>query len=294
MYFDGSYTLKGAGASIVLIPPEGDVLKYAIQIEFPATNNIVEYEGLVNGVWLAKDLGIHWLLIRGDSQLVVKQVQKEYNCKNDMMAGYLAEVRRMEKFFVGFEVRYVPYLDNRDADHLSWIASYRALTPLDVIVEWLSNPSVQLEESTRGEVGVDLMVINETPHQPASHDNAKVERIARKSRMYHLIDGVLYQQRANEMMMRCISREEGIQLLEDIHKGVCGSHSSWCSIIGKAFRHGFYWPTAKDDAMEVVKSVKSVSSSRSKQWSMSILFGLSISPGPLQSGELTLWASYQG
>jgi ribonuclease HI len=45
MYFDGSYTLNGAGAGVVLISPEGDVLKYAIQVEFPATNNIVEYEG---------------------------------------------------------------------------------------------------------------------------------------------------------------------------------------------------------------------------------------------------------
>jgi ribonuclease HI len=58
MYFDGSYTLKGAWAGVMLIPPEGDVLKYAIQLEFSATNNIVEYEGLVNGLRLAKDLGI--------------------------------------------------------------------------------------------------------------------------------------------------------------------------------------------------------------------------------------------
>jgi hypothetical protein len=42
MYFDGSYTLKGAGAGVVLIPPEGDILKYAIQLEFPVTNNITE------------------------------------------------------------------------------------------------------------------------------------------------------------------------------------------------------------------------------------------------------------
>jgi hypothetical protein len=58
MYFDGSYTLKGAGAGVVLIPPEGDMLKYAIQIEFPATNSIAEYEGLVTGLRLAKELGI--------------------------------------------------------------------------------------------------------------------------------------------------------------------------------------------------------------------------------------------
>jgi hypothetical protein len=55
------------------------------------------------------------------------------------------------------------------------------------------------------------------------------------------------------MMMKCISREEGIELLEDVYKGVCESHSSWCSIVGKAFMHGFYWPTAKDDIMEVMK-----------------------------------------
>jgi ribonuclease HI len=76
MYFDGSYTLKGAGAGIMLIPPKGDMLKYVIQIEFPATNNTIEYEGLVAGLLLVKELGIRRLLIRGDSQLVAKQVQK--------------------------------------------------------------------------------------------------------------------------------------------------------------------------------------------------------------------------
>jgi hypothetical protein len=58
MYFDRSYTLKGVGASVVLIPPEGDMLKYAIQIESPTTNNTTEYEGLVTGLWLVKELGI--------------------------------------------------------------------------------------------------------------------------------------------------------------------------------------------------------------------------------------------
>jgi ribonuclease HI len=58
MYFDGSYTLNGAGVGVVLILSEGDILKYAIQLEFLATNNIAEYEGLVTGLWLAKDLGI--------------------------------------------------------------------------------------------------------------------------------------------------------------------------------------------------------------------------------------------
>jgi ribonuclease HI len=58
MYFNGSYTLKGAGAGVELILSDGDILRYAIQLKFSCTNNIVEYEGSVTGLWLAKDLGI--------------------------------------------------------------------------------------------------------------------------------------------------------------------------------------------------------------------------------------------
>jgi ribonuclease HI len=58
IYFNRSYTLKGAGVGVMLIPPEGDILKYAIQLEFSTTNNNVEYERLVTGLRLAKDLGI--------------------------------------------------------------------------------------------------------------------------------------------------------------------------------------------------------------------------------------------
>jgi ribonuclease HI len=168
MYIVESYTLKGAGAGIVLIPPKGDVLKDAIQLEFPTTNNTTEYKGLVNGLQLAKDLGIRWIFIRGDSRLVAKQVQKEYDCNNDMMAEYLAEVRMIEKFFDGFEVRYVPCFTNHDVDQLAWIASFRAPTPLDAIVEKVSKPSVKPKESI-SKAGPELMIIDE-PAQQQTYD----------------------------------------------------------------------------------------------------------------------------
>jgi ribonuclease HI len=108
IYFDKSYTLIAAEAGVMLIPPpnlsEGDILKYAIQLDFLATNNVAEYEGLVIELRLAKDLGIRQLLIRGNSQLVIKQVNKEYNCNNENMVEYLVEMHRMEKYFDEFEV----------------------------------------------------------------------------------------------------------------------------------------------------------------------------------------------
>jgi hypothetical protein len=58
------------------------------------------------------------------------------------------------------------------------------------------------------------------------------------------------------MIMKCIFKDEGSQLLQDILSGVCGAQSSWHSIIGKAFMHEFYWHLAKDDAMEIVTKCK--------------------------------------
>jgi hypothetical protein len=89
------------------------------------------------------------------------QVQQEYDCNNEKMAEYLAEVQRMEKFFDGFGIWYVPWLDNRNTDHLAWIASSGALTPADVIIQKLSKPSVKPAEPTSEVNEQDLMVINE-------------------------------------------------------------------------------------------------------------------------------------
>jgi hypothetical protein len=88
---------------------------------------------------------------------MAKQVQKEYSSNNDKMAKYLTEVRRMEKFFDGFEIRYVPHLDNRDADHLAWIASSRVPILSNVVIEKLTKPSVKAVETLRE---ADLMIID--------------------------------------------------------------------------------------------------------------------------------------
>jgi hypothetical protein len=63
----------------------------------------------------------------------------------------------MEKFFDGFEVRYVPCLNNRDADHLTWIASSRAPISSNVIIEKLIKPSIKAVEPLRD---ADLIIIN--------------------------------------------------------------------------------------------------------------------------------------
>jgi hypothetical protein len=116
---------------------------------------------------LAKDLDIRQLLFRGDSQLVAKQMQKKFDYNNEKMIKYLAEVPKMEKFIDGFEVRYASRLDNRDTNHLTWIASSRASTSPDVIIERLSNPSIKPAEPSEEAIRHDLMVIDEPKQEPA-------------------------------------------------------------------------------------------------------------------------------
>jgi hypothetical protein len=53
--------------------------------------------------------------------------------------------------------------------------------------------------------------------------------------------------------MKCVPREEGKGILEEINKGVCCNHASSRTLVSKAFRRAFYWPTALGDAEELVR-----------------------------------------
>jgi hypothetical protein len=84
--------------------------------------------------------------------------------------------------------------------------------------------------------------------------HVSVECIVRLAKQYTTVEGDLYRRGANGILMWCITQEEGRELLTEIHGGECGSHSSSRTLVGKAFRHGFYWPTTLQDAAELVKS----------------------------------------
>jgi hypothetical protein len=56
--------------------------------------------------------------------------------------------------------------------------------------------------------------------------------------------------------MKCILRSDGLQLLQEIHGGECGSHAASANLVGKVFRSGFYWPTALADAQDLVRRCK--------------------------------------
>ena len=82
-------------------------------------------------------------------------------------------------------------------------------------------------------------------------DKAEAERIARRSSSYTLINNELYKHAASGVLLKCLSTSSGQSLLKEIHAGVCGIHAASRTLVGKAFRTGFYWP--KKDAAELVQ-----------------------------------------
>jgi ribonuclease HI len=157
MYFDGSLMKTGAGAGLLFISPLGRHVRYVLRLHFPASNNMAEYEALINGLRIAVELGVRHLDARGDSQLVIDQVMKNSHCRDKKMEAYCDEVRRLEDKFHRLELNHVARRYNETADELAKIASGRTTVPPDVFSRDIYQPSVKLD---------DTLEPNETSAQP--------------------------------------------------------------------------------------------------------------------------------
>jgi ribonuclease HI len=148
MYFDRSLMKTRAGTVLLFILPLGVHLRYVVWLHFIASNNVAEYEALVNGLCIAIELGVRRLDVRGDSQLVIDQVMKNLSCHDARMEAYYEEVWRLEDKFYGLELNHVTRRDNEVADKLAKISSGRTMVPLNVFARDIYNPSVMPRESS--------------------------------------------------------------------------------------------------------------------------------------------------
>jgi ribonuclease HI len=241
MHFDDAFNLPGMGAGAVLTSPSGDKLFYAVQLcfkpEHKVSNNIAEYEGRPASLRAANALGIKRLIVKGDSQLVVNFLNKSYTPKDEHMAVYLEEHRKMEKRFQGLELKHIPRGENVEADEIAKCASHRQVEPAGVFEERLFKPSASPSSSGSDpppalppspeqgaldfrppsgdrvllalawQEGVDwilelraFLVSSRLPE-----DESEAERIVRQASGYYVKDGDLYRRCPNDVALKCIS-----------------------------------------------------------------------------------------
>nr|AAN09865.1 putative polyprotein [Oryza sativa Japonica Group] len=253
MAFDGALNSQGAGAGFILTSPSGDQFKHAIHLNFRATNNTAEYEGLLAGIRAAAVLGAKRLIVKGDSELVTNQVHKDYKCSNPELSKYLAEVRKLEKRFDGIEVRHVYRKDNVEPDDLARRASRQEPLEPDTFLDILTKPSVK---EVSGEVGPNtpdissevieaeravadiettddwrIPLIKFISSEELPEDDTEAEKITRKAKIYCMVGNDLYKKAPNGVLLKCVSTDDGRQLLLDIHEGICGSHAAGRTLV---------------------------------------------------------------
>jgi ribonuclease HI len=75
LFFDGSSRKQGARVGVLLLTPTGEQFKYMVHLDVKATNNMAEYKALIFELGIVLSLGARQLLVKGDSQLIIKQVK---------------------------------------------------------------------------------------------------------------------------------------------------------------------------------------------------------------------------
>ena len=104
IHTDGSLNRHAGGAGVVIETPDGDKIECMIRLDFPTTNNEAEYEALVVGLDLAKAAGAENMIVHCDSQVIISQINNDYECRNERMKKYLEEVKNR---IGSLEVRFV-------------------------------------------------------------------------------------------------------------------------------------------------------------------------------------------
>ena len=118
-----------------------------VRIHFPSSNNVAEYEALINGLRIAIELGIRWLDVRSDSQLVIDKVMKKSSYHNAKMVAYCQEVHQLEDKLDGLELGHILGCLNEATDALAKTASGREPVPMGLFAYDQYKPSVRYEES---------------------------------------------------------------------------------------------------------------------------------------------------
>jgi hypothetical protein len=203
-------------------------------------------------------MGVQYCALKIDSEVVESQIEKECMARDATLEKYLAAIQRMENYFKGFAVEYIERTKNTNADELAKAVAKKAVLSPDVFFQVSEDPSVKTVEPRPRMVNIiqgedwraPIMAYFHHHYEP---DNSiELIRMQQRAKSYQVIEDELYKTSATGPLLRCLSKDEGSELLVQTHLGIYRGHMGSRALAAKVLRQGFYWPSIIDDALKLV------------------------------------------
>ena len=242
---DGASNQKGSRIGLVLMSSEKVVIEKSLRLDFPATNNEAKYEALLEGMAIVQRMGGKSIKLFSDLRLVVGQVRGEFDAKDEMMQGYLSQVKSMQSNFDSFDLLHVPRSGNAHADSLAMLTTSSAQDlPRVILVEDLYKPSgtvdtVEINQVRAGPSWMDP-IMQFLKEDVLLEEKIEADKIRRKATSYWLSeDHKLYKRSFSWPYLLRVHPEQTESLLEEMHEGICGSHTGGRFLAHRAITQGY-------------------------------------------------------
>ncbi|XP_027342956.1 uncharacterized protein LOC113855511 [Abrus precatorius] len=257
LHVDGSSNQLGSGAGVILEGPNAFATEQSIRFGFKASNNQAEYEALLAGLRLAKEMGVKRITAWSDSKIVTEQVNDTNQIRDSIMLKYYQEVKKIKTEFEEVCIRYTPRNMNARADGLTKLASQRKLGQLQSVVhQQIPQPSVTKQESMDIENSSHnwmTPLIRHLTDGSLPQDTAAAKKIKAHAAKYLLLGKELYRRGISTLMLKCLDDDQASYVIREIHEGICGTYSGERTMAAKVLRAGYYWPTITQDCHLFVK-----------------------------------------
>ena len=254
---DGVSRQSGAGIGLQLRTPSGDKIKQSIWLGFSASNNESEYEAILAVLELATVVYADRLLIRSDSQLVVGQVNKEFESRDPRMAKYISQVKQHLNCFPDWKLEHVPRGSNEKADTLALVAASLPITETIFLPIYykldssIASPQVNQVDKDPPSWMDPITLYLSTRQLPTERN--KAHKLQIQAARFSLIDGQLFKRSFGGPYLKCLTPEQSQYVLAELHEGICENHSSSRTRAHGAHTQGYYWPTMKADVADYTR-----------------------------------------
>ena len=239
---DGASNQRGSGVGLVLVSSEKITIEKSLRLSFSATNNEAEYEALLMGMMMVQKMGGKVVKVVSNSKLVVGQVRGDLEARDPRMQEYLCQIKSIQEKFEVFDLSHIPRGGNTHADSLATLATSSTQDfPRVVLVEDLYTPTSihqdmpQIHQIKLGPSWMDsISLFLEKDILP--EEKSEAEKVRRKAPRFWLSeDRKLYKHSFSGPYLLCVHPEALESLLEELHEGLCGSHTGGRSLSHRAF-----------------------------------------------------------